>query len=197
MLINRCAGLEELSIEGISPHPADAAMLVKGHWPKLRKLHLGDVFCDLLVAVPPNPTGKRPFVEFLETHTALESLSISRHTIHPAHFSTLDPSALPNITEFEGTWEQLRALPLLHPSLKSVTFRDPILIHEMAPTAVAGTLQSLTSLTKLRLVFLVQTTYSSERLLQSLVSSCPNLRHLDLTCANKPSMHLVESVQRP
>jgi hypothetical protein len=191
MLINKCPDLEELSIEGTYGNPADAAMLIEGHWPKLRKLYLGDVVCDWPTAVQPSAAGKRPFIEFLEAHPSLRTLSLSRHTISPGHLTTLDALALPNLTEFEGTFDQLRALSPIHSSLKGVAFRDPIPTRELAPLSIGGMLQGLPSLTDLRIVFVVHSVYDTGGLLRSLILSCPKLRRLDLTFAHKPSFYLV------
>ncbi|KAJ8696076.1 hypothetical protein PTI98_005974 [Pleurotus ostreatus] len=186
MLINRCPNLEELSIDGISTLPTDAHSLVKGRWPKLRKLNLGDVTVDWR---PMSASEKRPFISFLEEHNSLRSLSLSRHNIQPSYFAT-NPIAFTHLTDFSGTLEQLQALPHLHASLKSVTFRDPMQTRELTPLAVVSVLQSMTALTNLRISFVLHSMYDSGSLLRSLIQSCPHLRHLDLTCAHKPSFHL-------
>ncbi|KAJ8518146.1 hypothetical protein ONZ45_g4748 [Pleurotus djamor] len=186
MLINRCPNLEELSIDGISTLPTEAHSLVKGSWPRLRKLTLGDVTIDWQ---PTTDLDKRPFISFLEKHNALRSLSLSRHNIQPNYFAA-NPVTFSNLTDFSGTLEQLQALPHLHASLKSVTFRDPMQTRELTPLAVVSVLQSMTALTHLRISFVLHSMYDSGSLLRSLVQSCPHLRHLDLTCAHKPSFHL-------
>ncbi|RDB16745.1 hypothetical protein Hypma_002417 [Hypsizygus marmoreus] len=188
MLIHRCPDLEELTIEGVSSLPTDMHTLVEGRWPKLRKLALGDVSIDWIPGAI-DPSEKRPFITFLEAHPSLDSLSLSRYTIQPAHFATLDPGCL-QVTQFSGTLQQLQALPYLHPYLKSVTFRDPMLTREISAQAVAGLLQGLVGLTELRISFMLHSMYDSGNLLRSLISSCPHLRHLELTCGNKPSFQL-------
>lgn len=189
MLIKRCPNLEELSINGISSLPTDARTLVNGRWPNLRQLSLGDV--SLEWHTPTSTTGpKSPFITFLEAHPNLLSLKVSRN-VPSAHFSTLDPVTLPRLTEFSGTLEQLQALPHLHGSLKSVTFREPMQTRELTPLAVAGVLQNLTSLVELRISFVLHSMYDSSSLLRSLIASCPQIRHLELTCAHKPSFQLV------
>ncbi|KII92598.1 hypothetical protein PLICRDRAFT_172671 [Plicaturopsis crispa FD-325 SS-3] len=187
MLINRCPNLEELCIEGTYVLSANAHELTRGRWPKLRKLTLGDVLVDWHT---PAPTEKRPFIDFLETHSSLQSLSISRHVLPHTHMPMLDPEALPNLTHFGGTLEQLQALPRLHSSIKSIGFREPMLMREITPLTVSGLLQSLSSLTELSIAFALHSMYDSSSLLRSLTSSCPQLRHLELTCGHKPSFQL-------
>lgn len=188
MLIQRCPNLEELAIDGVSPMPTDAHWLVEGRWPKLRNLTLGDVSIDWMHA-PVDPTQKRPFIIWLEAHTNLESLNLSRHTIQSTHLSDLDSASF-QLSSFSGTMQQLQALPHIHASLKSVTFREPLLTRDISPQAVAGLLQGLTSLTELRISFMLHSMYDSGNLLRSLIASCPHLQLLDLTCGSKPSFQL-------
>ncbi|TFK44191.1 hypothetical protein BDQ12DRAFT_620074 [Crucibulum laeve] len=189
MLVQKCPNLEELTIDGASSVPTDIHFLVEGRWPKLRKLMLGDVCIDWIPR-PMNPGEKRPFIAFLEDHPHLESLSISRHTIQPIHFSALGPTSLGRVTSFSGTHQQLQALPHLHCSLESVTFVDPVETREVSAPTVASLLRELTSLTELRIAFTLHSMYDSGNLLRSLIQSCPNLRHLELTCGHKPSFQL-------
>lgn len=189
MLINRCPGLKELVIEGVSTLPTDVHALVEGRWPHLRKLVLGDVSIDWVPGTL-DVTQKRPFITFLEAHPKLDTLSLSRYTIQPTHLSTLDPGSL-QLSSFSGTLQQLQALPNLHPYLKSVTFRDPMPTREVSAQAVAGLLQGLSRLTELKISFMLHSMYDSGNLLRSLITSCPRLRHLELTCGNKPSFQLV------
>jgi hypothetical protein len=191
MLLHRCPNLEELTIEGVSTLPTDVHSLVEGRWPHLRKLVLGDVSIDW-VPGPINPAQKRPFISFLEAHPKLDSLSLSRYSIQASHLSTLDPGSL-QLSSFSGTLQQLQALPYLHQYLKSVTFRDPMQTREVSAQAVAGLLQGLPGLTELKISFMLHSMYDSGNLLRSLITSCPRLRHLELTCGNKPSFQLVRS----
>ncbi|KAF9448216.1 hypothetical protein P691DRAFT_801101 [Macrolepiota fuliginosa MF-IS2] len=189
MLIHRCPNLEELSIEGASTIPADIHALVQGCWPKLRKLTLGDICIDWIPR-PLTPGEKRPFIAFLEAHQDLKVINLSRHNIQPIHFSSLDPASLSGVTSFSGTHQQLQALPHLHPSLKKVSFRDPVETREVSAPTIASLLRELTSLTDLRITFALHSMYDSGNLLRSLIQSCPNLRHLELTCTHKPSFQL-------
>lgn len=189
MLIDHCPNLEELGVDGSYSVPTDMHFIVGGRWPQLRKLTLGDVCIDWF----PRSLGqgeKRPFIAFLEAHEHLESLSLSRHTIQPIHLSTLDPASLSRVTAFCGTHQQLQAMPHLHPDLKSVTFRDAVETREVSAPTVASLLRELTSLTNLKISFTLHSMYDSGNLLRSLIHSCPQLRHLELTCAHKPSFQL-------
>ncbi|KAJ6625876.1 hypothetical protein B0H10DRAFT_2211745 [Mycena sp. CBHHK59/15] len=165
MLFKRCPNLEELVIEGYSSFPADARCLVDGRWPNLHKLSLGDISVDRTVVA--SPTTKCPFITFLEAHTELQSLGLSRHNIDPTQLISLDRDTL-KLTEFSGTLPQVQALPHIYSSLKSLTFRDPFaqyLVH--ASLAV-----------------------DSGSILRTLTSSCPHLQHLELACIRKTSFQL-------
>ncbi|KAF9526528.1 hypothetical protein CPB83DRAFT_857681 [Crepidotus variabilis] len=189
MLINKCPNLEELVLNGRSPVPADIHFIVAGRWPRLRKLSLGDVCVDWFPTALV-PGEKRPFITFLEEHPLLESLSLSRHAIQPIHFNSLDPSALPYISHFSGTYQQLQAMPNLHGSVSSVTFCDPVETREVSSLTIASLLRDLRCLTELRIAFTLHSMYDSGTLLRSLMQSCPALHHLGLTCAEKPSFQL-------
>lgn len=190
MLIHRCPNLEELTVNGTSSLPTNVHTLIDGRWPNLRKLDLGDVSVDFLPNLG-DPGQKRPFVEFLEAHPKLETLGLSRFIIQPAHLAALDPGVLQNISTFSGTLQQLQAVPYIYPHLRSVTFRDPMQTREVPAQAVAGLLQGMKKLSKLRIAFTLHSMYDSGNLLRSLIASCPNLRHLELTCGGKPSFQLV------
>lgn len=190
MLIRRCPNLEELTIDGFSSVPTDIQCLVEGRWSRLRKLSLGDVCMDWF---PRIPGEKRPFISFLEAHPLLEHLTLSRHAIPPTHFTSLEADSLSKVTTFSGTHQQLHALPLLHRSLQSVAFRDPVDTRDVSAPTVAALLRELTSLTSLKVSFTLHSMYDSANLLQSLIQSCPKLRHLELTCGHKPSFQLVRA----
>lgn len=190
MLIHRCPNLEELAIEGTSSLPTNVHSLIDGRWPNLHKLDLGDVSVDFLPNLS-DPGQKWPFVEFLEAHPKLQTLGLSRFVIQPAHLATLDPDVLDNISTFSGTLQQLQSLPYIHPHLRSVTFRDPMQTREVPAQAVAGLLQGMKQLSKLKISFTLHSMYDSGNLLRSLITSCPHLRYLELTCGGKPSFQLV------
>jgi hypothetical protein len=193
MLVENCPDLEELSVEGTIAHPTEAALLLRGRWPRLRKLILGDTVFDWRegIATGSSQEVKRPIIQFLEAHPTLETLGLSRHSMQPGLLSSMSPVAMPKVTHFNGTLEHLRTLPQIHSSLKNLTFRDSMSTRELAPLAVAAVLQSLTSLSQLRISFILHSVYDSGSLLRSLVLSCPRLAHLELTCAHKPSFQLV------
>lgn len=193
MLIHRSPNLEELTIDGVSNIPTDAQRLVEGRWPNLRRLSLGDVVIDW--APLPTPDQKRPFISFLEAHPALQSLSLSRRNIDPMHLANLDADIL-RLTSFSGTFQQLQALPHLHKFLQSVSFRESMPTREVSAMAVASVLQGVTSLTKLKISFVLHSMYDSGNLLRSLIAACPRLRHLELTCGHKPSFQIVRSRTR-
>jgi hypothetical protein len=194
-MLKRCPNLEELTIAGSSAHPTDAHRLVEGRWPKLRKLTLGDVIIDWQTALA-NPDAKRPLVAFLEAHDALESISLSEHNIHHTRLSNLSADALPHLKEFSGTLEQFWVLHHIHPSLKSVTFCDPMLTREFTPLVIAVALRNLRGLTKLKVSFVLHSMYHSASLLRSLFTACPMLEHLELTCAHRSSLELVRLITR-
>ncbi|TEB37348.1 hypothetical protein FA13DRAFT_1621736 [Coprinellus micaceus] len=189
MAINKCPNLEELSIEGSYSVPTDIRYISEGRWPNLRKLTLGDVCIDWIPRSL-SPGEKRPFITFLEAHPQLESLSLSRHTVQPIHLASLDTTSLNRVTSFSGTHQQLQALPQIHPELKVVAFRDSVETREVSAPTVANILRELTSLAELRISFTLHSMYDSGNLLRSLIQSCPRLRHLELTCAHKPSFQL-------
>ncbi|KAL0574490.1 hypothetical protein V5O48_007465 [Marasmius crinis-equi] len=103
--------------------------------------------------------------------------------------STLEPSAL-NLRTFSGTLEQLQALSHTHPYLESVTFRESMQTREVTSLVVAGLLERLTSLTKLKISFTLHSMYDSGNLLKSLIASCPNLQYLELICDHRPSFQI-------
>jgi hypothetical protein len=121
MLINRCPDLEELSVDGaFSPLPSiNAAVsyaclgvssrntvalrLLLGHWPKLRKLSLGDVATEIPGFAPADPSSKRRFHAFVEAHDQLEELQLSGQVnLPPTSFSGMKRSALPHLERFGG-----------------------------------------------------------------------------------------------
>ena len=193
MLMLRCPHLEELTIDGLSAVPTDIRLLVKGRWPALKKLVLGDICIDWFPRSR-NPAEKRPFVAFLEAHPYLEYLSLSRHSIQAIHFALLDPTSLNRLTSFSGTYQQLQALPHIHHLIKSLSLCDPVETRDVSATAVAIILRELTSLTSLKIAFKLHSMYDSGNLLRSLIHSCPILHHLDLTCGHKPSFQLVRTL---
>jgi hypothetical protein len=201
MLIDRSPNMEELSIDGFSVHPVDGRRLVQGRWPHLRKLILGDVILDLHpLNAPANPnltslSEQSPSIQFLEAHTKLRSLSTSRHVLTPAHLSSLSTSSLPHLTEFSGTLEQLQSLtsssPLSTSTLKSIIFREPMVMRDVTPFVISAVLQGLQNLRELKVSFILQSMYESGSLLRCVVACCPRLERLELACGQKPAFRLV------
>lgn len=186
--MQRCPNLEELAIDGVSSLPADFHQICRGRWPNLSKLSLGDIVIDWDGR---RPNHKSPFITFLEEHPTLKCLSLSRRNLDPDHFASLSPDVNLQLTSFCGTFQQLQALPQLHPYLESVTFREEMQTRDVTTLAGSGILKGLVSLKKLRISFMLHSLYDSSNLLRSLIASCPNLRHLDLTCGSKACFQLV------
>ncbi|KAF7376389.1 hypothetical protein MSAN_00054400 [Mycena sanguinolenta] len=186
MLFKRCPNLKELVIEGYSSFPSDAGCLVDGRWPRLQKLALGDVSVSWEPVAAP---GKSAFVNFLEAHTELQSLSLSRHNVDPAQLNSLEMDAL-KLTSFSGTLAQLQALSRSYSSLKSLTFRDPVWSRDVTTMTISSILQQLTSLNNLNITFMLHSPYDSSSILRALISSCPHLQHLTLSCIRKPSFQI-------
>lgn len=110
MLVARSPNLEELSITGYSNNPGDASRLANAYWPHLRSITIGDILFD-----PPLPDNLPPtnnnFILFLEKHTTIESLNLLGHPeVTPVELAALDARALPKLSHFTGTLDQLRAL---------------------------------------------------------------------------------------
>ncbi|KAF9073589.1 hypothetical protein BDP27DRAFT_1417065 [Rhodocollybia butyracea] len=191
MLMDKCPNLQELVIDGVSPFPVDARTLSAARWPNLRRLVLGDIAVDWLPgAALTAPEAKSPFIEFLEAHgPTLQSLGLSRSNVSHTRLATMSPDAV-KLRSFTGTLEQLHSIPHMHKYLECVAFREPLRTREVTALAVAGLLQKLTSLTKLRISFMLHSMYDSGNLLRSLVASCPKLIHLELACGHKPSFQL-------
>ncbi|KAJ7680589.1 hypothetical protein DFH06DRAFT_973767 [Mycena polygramma] len=186
MLFKRCPNLEELVIEGYSSFPADAGCLVDGRWPNLHKLALGDVSINWDRTA--SPGAKCPFITFLEAHTELQTLGLSRHNIDPIQLNSLQPDSL-KLTVFSGTLAQLQGLSQSYSSIQSMTFRDPISSRDaILPTG--NLLQQLTSLTELNISFTLHSPYDSTSILRALTSSCPYLQHLQLGYFRKTSFQL-------
>ncbi|TFY50188.1 hypothetical protein EVG20_g11667 [Dentipellis fragilis] len=194
MLIKRCPHLQELELDGDSPDdPADAQRLTRGRWPDLRKLVLGNVVLDWHTAV--NPASKRPFITFLEEHCAIESLSLVGHqpsVAAPDLLSAVHPEALPALTEFYGSLQQIQALQNKK-TLTSICVPDTIVLREGTPLSVSNVLSQIPSLTSLTLTFGLEHGYDNGSMLHALISACPQLQHLDLTYACKPSFSLVSA----
>ncbi|KAG2154510.1 uncharacterized protein EDB93DRAFT_1081328 [Suillus bovinus] len=191
MLIRRSPNLEELHVLG-GPLILDGTVhpLCNARWPLLHSLSLGDVMLDW--SSGPGPmSSKRPFIAFLEAHQRLRSLRISRTALSPHVVPSLDQSALPLLTHFTGSLEHLQALAPSHPQITHLTIEEPLIIRDLAPLLIAGVLQSLRCLTELRVAFVFHSSYESANLIRNLVSTCPGLTTLEITCARRSSFKVV------
>lgn len=210
MLTRRCPNLETLVIQGEWDEPLYASRLFEGTWPKLKSLSL----TPIKLASEPEASTERLF-DFLERHSAIEELTLI-HMIH-IDLSHLSPESLPNLRVFNGSLDHLKELSLrghapnqlgLHPqhghlatsslakTLESYSFTDPLPLRELTPMAVSTMLIGLRSLTSLTLKFHLESGYDSNGVFRSIVSACPQLLHLDLSCTFKPSVYLVSQQPR-
>ncbi|KAG1829586.1 hypothetical protein EV424DRAFT_1316651 [Suillus variegatus] len=187
MLIRRSPDLEELHVLG-GPLILDGTVhpLCNARWPLLHSLSLGDVMLDW--SSGPGPmSSKRPFIAFLEAHQRLRFFRISRTALSPHILPSLDPSALSHLTHFTGSLEHLQALAPSHPQITHLAIEEPLIIRDLAPLLIAGVLQSLRCLTELRVVFVFHSSYENGNLIRNLVSACPGLTTLEITCARRSS----------
>ncbi|KAH8995178.1 hypothetical protein EDB86DRAFT_2804655 [Lactarius hatsudake] len=196
MLINRCPNLEHLAIDGHSPHaPVDAHGLVRGRWPKLRSLLIGDVVFDWHVGL--NTTLGRPFHAFLDAHRNLEALHLQSHAPSvsaPGVLADLHADALAKVSTFSGALVQAQVLPA-RASLKTLRVPDAIPLREGTPLSVSASLTVLPSLASLTIAFRLEQGYDNGAILRAIVAACPRLHHLDFTIACRPSI-TVETFSR-
>lgn len=208
MLIRRSPNLKALSIQGEWDEPIYAARLLDGNWPNLKKLSLTPVWFHQHIH-----EGSQDLVGFLERHSSIEELTLTHTRLD---LSQMEPTALPNLRLFNGRLEHLRelgirneplnALGLQNPStqlsssplsktLDTLILPDAMALRELTPIAISGILAGLYSLSSLSISFSLESGYDSNGVLRTLVSACPQLVHLDLTCTYKPSFYLVSSVK--
>lgn len=196
MLIKRCPNLEHLAIDGHSPHaPVDAHGLVRGRWPKLRSLLIGDVVFDWHVGL--NTTLGRPFHAFLDAHRNLEALHLQSHAPSvsaPGVLADLHADALAKVSTFSGALVQAQVLPA-RASLKTLRVPDAIPLREGTPLSVSASLAVLPSLASLTIAFRLEQGYDNGAILRAIVAACPRLHHLDFTIACRPSI-TVETFSR-
>jgi hypothetical protein len=188
MLIKRCPNLEHLAIDGHSPHaPVDAHGLLRGRWPNLRSLLIGDVVLDWHAGL--NPALGKPFRTFLDTHRNLESLHLQSHApsvAAPSVLSDLQEDALAKVTTFSGALVQAQALPA-RASLKTLRVPDAMILRESSQMSVGAALGLLPALSSLTIAFRLEQGYDNGSVLRSIAAACPHLRHLDFTLACRPS----------
>lgn len=198
MLVKRCPNLEHLAIDGYSPHaPVDAHGLVRGRWPKLRSLQIGDVVLDWHVEL--NPALGRPFRAFLEAHRTLEQLHLHSHApsvAAPSVLANLDPDALTKVSTFSGALAQAQVLPS-RATLKTLRVPDALVLREGTSLSVSASLAVLPALASLTIAFRLEQGYDNGSVLHAIVAACPHLRHLDFTVTCRPSFTIVNSSTPP
>ncbi|KAG1812183.1 uncharacterized protein BJ212DRAFT_1372017 [Suillus subaureus] len=177
MLIRRSPDLEELHVLG-GPLILDGTVhpLCNARWPLLHSLSLGDLMLDWSSG-PGSMSSKRPFIAFLEAHQRLRFFRTSRTALSPHMLPSLDPSALPHLTHFAA-------------------IEEPLIIRDLAPLLVTGVLQNLRCLTELRIAFIFHSSYESGNLIRNLVSTCPGLTTLEITCARRSSSKLYDTLAK-
>ena len=194
MLIKRCPNLEHLTIDGHSPHaPVDAHGLLRGRWPNLRSLLIGDVVLDWHMGL--NPSLGKPFHTFLEAHRNLESLHLQSHApsvSSPSVLSDLQADALAKVTSFSGALVQAQVLPARE-SLKTLRVPDAMILRDSTQLSMSASLGLLPSLSSLTIAFRLEQGYDNGSALRTIVAACPHLRHLDLTVACRPSFTIVNT----
>jgi hypothetical protein len=207
MLIRRSPNLRSLTIQGDWDEPVYAGRLLEANWPKLQSLSLTPVWFRQDIN-----EGSQDMVELLERHPSIQELSL-RHV--RLNLSLMSPDALPNLRKFNGKLEHLRemgirgqplnALGLQNPStqlsssplaktLETLVISDAMALRELTPLAISTMLTGLRSLTSLTLTFSLNSGYDSNGVFRTIVSACPQLLHLDLSCTCKPSFYLVSSL---
>ena len=194
--IKRCPSLEHLTVDGHSPHaPVDAHGLLRGRWPNLRSLQIGDVVLDWHVGL--NPALVNSFRTFLEGHPNLESLHLRSHApsvSSPSVLSDLQADALAKVTSFSGALVQAQVLPA-RDSLKTLWVPDAMILRESSQLSVGASLGLLPTLTSLTITFRLEQGYDNGSVLRSIVVACPHLRHLDFTIACRPSFTIVNALR--
>ena len=148
---------------------------------------------------------------------------MSHPNVHSVDLGELDRDALPVLKEYSGSLEHLRALidrdqdgaanvnananlpwvaqeqhaPSSSPlsrTLQSVRLLEPMQLREFTPLTISRVLMDLPALTSLKITFALHSGYDSNGVFRTIISSCPQLLHLDLTCTSKPSFYLVRHV---
>ena len=76
-------------------------------------------------------------------------------------------------------------------TLQRVCLPEPMQLRELTPLSISRVLSDLTALTSLTITFVLHSGYDSNSVFRTIVASCPQLLHLDLTCTSKPSFYLV------
>ncbi|KAK0242499.1 hypothetical protein EDD85DRAFT_292416 [Armillaria nabsnona] len=200
MIIERCPHLERLAIGGAAPSPRlfDIRHITHGRWPHLRCLTLGDLSIQPRKRRRVSWIKEPTFTDFLLAHPSLHKLNLQY--AGGDNFPTaliLPPMALPHLEAFTGTLKYVATLP--NPSLiKSLSLTSLFYSTPSIPY-LCSILESLTSLSSLSIWFDLSFNAKIDRdhgsLLRDLLSSCPQLSHLDLTCYTFPSFDVKEFSQ--
>ena len=76
-------------------------------------------------------------------------------------------------------------------TLQRVCLPEPMQLRELTPLSISRVLSDLSALTSLTITFILHSGYDSNGVFRTIVASCPQLLHLNLTCTSKPSFYLV------
>ncbi|KAH9839509.1 uncharacterized protein C8Q71DRAFT_515344 [Rhodofomes roseus] len=220
MLVQRCPYLESLAIAGTSFESSDVFPLYRIRWPCLRRLTVGDVFPGNLAPPGQmgfHPfvdfIERHPTLEGLHLlgHSDIHHLDLARleddAVPHLTEFTgSLDHlRALISRGQGQGAGANANAqvlwgaqwgqhVPLgdtsLAKTLKRLCLPEPMQLRELTPLSISRVLTDLTALTSLTITFALHSGYDSNGVFRTIVSSCPQLLHLDLTCTSKPSFYL-------
>ncbi|KAI0038285.1 hypothetical protein FA95DRAFT_1578296 [Auriscalpium vulgare] len=157
ILIKCCPNLQELTLDGFTPHdPVEAHRLTRGRWPTLRTLTLGD---DLHT----HRTGR----SWRFASSGKQSVAAPALLADAVH-----ADALARGEYFAGVLEQLAGFQ--HKAgLRTLAVPDAIVLCEATP---------LTNLPSLTIMFRVEHVYDNGGILRAVVaaSGCPQLEHLAL-----------------
>jgi hypothetical protein len=200
MLIQRCPNLEHLSLDGHWYHPTAFPRVCEGRWPKLRSLTIGEVVVNWEEATHTEALDvepkQRPFIQFLECHTAIKRLNLTGMIQSTVSFEPLSETALPALESFSGNILHITKLPA----------RAKASIHTLrVPTATFGahivtelklfpTLRSMTKLMSLELHVVLHPELACDLpFIQEFVQSCPFVESLEFSCVRGPGITFVSA----
>ncbi|KAI0769695.1 hypothetical protein BD413DRAFT_694227 [Trametes elegans] len=75
-------------------------------------------------------------------------------------------------------------------TLRRVCFPHPMHLRDLTLLTISRVLLSLHALSSIKVTFAIQGGYDSNGILRTIVSSCPHLQDLDISCTNKTSLFL-------
>jgi hypothetical protein len=191
MLLNHSPHLEDLTIDILpsSSRRIDIRRLTSGHWPGLRSLTLGgrvvlsDQFADTA------PVGAS-FSDFLVAHPTLGNLVLYRVQgwNSPADLSV--SSRTSTLPQFDSVGGNLRDIVGLTNSLslKSIQLTS----WPCDPSWTTPICTNLTSLTSLDIWLTCGDTPANHHsMFRHLLSACPRLSHLGVSCSSNPTFNVV------